>query len=170
MKATMKERRRKKGRMAGPAARSLKGGFTLVEVMFASTISLLLFLTLLETLSVCQRMASNVKWRLSADAIAYDAAWRIFNEQTAWFEKRFNRAGDDFATWENVPKETSSVWYGDRRAALYWAVKPVGSPAKKWIISTNVQWPVPGADPVMLPKDYVIERCLSERNLFRGMN
>lgn len=152
----------------GPGRGPLRGGFTLVEVMFASTVSLLLFLVLLESLTVCQRMAANIKWRLAADAIAYDTAWKIFNEQTEWFETRFNAEGQ--ATWEAVPVETSSVWYGGQAASVYWSVTPVGMPTGKWSIRTNVQWPVPGGRSERLPADYVIERCRAERNQFRGLN
>ncbi len=85
-----------------------RGGFTLVEVVFASAIALLLFLSLFETLSVCQRMAANIKWRLAADALAYDLAWDTFNKQVAWFDTNVtsNRAG-----WYPVPAERTSVWY-----------------------------------------------------------
>lgn len=155
------------GQKKSPSSDSRKSGFTLVEVMFASAIALFLFLTMLETLSVCRRIASDVKWRLAADAIAYDAAWAMFNQQTAWFDTQFSLAQ---AKWEAVPAEQTSVWYGGGAASLFWSVTPVGVPTTKWIIKTNVQWPVAGSKFAKLPKDYVIERHRADRNLFRATN
>ena len=145
--------------------RAKQGGFTLVEVMLASAISLLLLMSLLETLSACRRMAADVKWRLAADALAYDTAWAYFNEQTAWFDERFPEAQ---AKWETVPADRTSVWFDKQLASLYWSVTPVGVPTTKWIIRTNVQWPLPGGGFSKLPDDYVIERCRADRNLFRA--
>lgn len=153
--------------MNKPFPDSGKSGFTLVEVMFASAISLLLVLTLLESLSVCRRMASNVKWRMAADSIAYDTAWALFNGQTAWFDTNFNQAK---ARWEAVPAATSSVWYGGQSASVYWSVTPVGVPTTKWVIAANVQWPLAGGKFAKLPKDYVIERHRADRKLFRASN
>lgn len=142
-----------------------RGGFTLIEVLFASAISLLLLLSLLETLSVCRRMAANVKWRLAADALAYDTAWEYFNEQTSWFDAQFPEAK---AKWETVPTERTSVWFDNKPASLYWSVTPVGVPTTKWVIRTNVQWPLPGGGFGILPNDYLIERYRADRNLFRA--
>jgi type II secretory pathway pseudopilin PulG len=155
------------GEEISPTPGSRKSGFTLVEVMFASAIALFLFLTMLETLSVCRRIAADVKWRLAADAIAYDAAWAMFNQQTAWFDTQFPLAK---AQWESVPAEQTSVWYGGGTASLFWSVTPVGVPTTKWIITANVQWPVAGNKFAKLPKDYVIERHRADRNLFRATN
>jgi len=140
-------------------------GFTLIEVLFASSISLLLLLSLLETMSASRRMAANVKWRLAADALAFDTAWAYFNEQTAWFDANFPEAK---ATWETVPAERSSVWFENRPASLFWSVTPLGVPTTNWIIRTNVQWPLPSGGFARLPKDYVIERSRIDRNLFRA--
>ena len=144
--------------------RARRGGFTLIEVMFASVISLILLMSLLETLSTCRRMAANVKWRLAADALAYDTAWTYFNEQTSWFDERFPEAQ---AKWETVSVDRTSVWFDQKLASLYWSVTPVGVPTTKWIIRTNVQWPLPGGGFSKLPDDYVIERHRADRNLFR---
>jgi hypothetical protein len=150
-----------------PVTAQRRGGFTLFEVVFASTLAMLLFLTMLEVLFACQRIASNVKWRLAADAIAFDTAWDMFNQQTTWFDTQFTAAK---AKWEPVPAEATSVWYGGGSASLYWSVTPVGVPITKWVITTNVQWPTPGGTFAKLPKDYVIERYRVERNLFRVTN
>lgn len=166
MKPIMAERGRSSGRAEALGSGPLRSGFTLIEVLFASTISLLLFLTLLETLSVCQRMASNIKWRLAADAVAYDTAWRVFNQQTAWFDA-YNL---NTSPWATVPADATSVWYGGKPAYVWCSVKPVDVPTTKWVITTNVKWPLPGDRSAELPRDYVIERCRSDRNLFRGMN
>lgn len=152
-----------------PLRGARRGGFTLVEVMFASTISLFLLLSLLETLSVCRQMAANVKWRLAADALAYDTAWEYFNKQTTWFDTQCSQAT---SVWATVSSERTSVWFkGEgKSASVNWSVSPVGLPPTKWVISTNVQWPMPGAKFSKLPKDYVIERYRADRNLFRATN
>lgn len=160
--------RREDWRVKDPQVRCLRQkGFTLVEVLFASTISLLLLVSLLETLSACRRMAANVKWHLAADALAYDTAWAYFNEQTAWFDSQFSEA---HAKWEPVPAERSSAWSEKRPASLFWSVTPVGVPTTHWIIRTNVQWPLPNGGFARLPNDYVIERYRADRNLFRAKN
>ena len=161
---TLREDRRVKD----PQERCLRRkGFTLVEVLFASTISLMLLVSLLETLSACRRMAANVKGHLAADALAYDTAWAYFNEQTTWFDAQFPEAR---AKWEPVPAERSSAWSENRPASLFWSVTPVGVPTTHWIIRTNVQWPLPNGGFARLPNDYVIERCRADRNLFRATN
>lgn len=159
---TQWKRRRKK---RSPFSDSRTGGFTLVEVMFASTIALFLFLTLLETMSMCMRMAANVKWRLAADVIAYDEAWDKFNQSTAWFDLEFSTAK---ANWEVVSTNQAPVWYGGGTAFKFWSVTPVGVPVSNWIIRTNVQWPIPGGQVAQLPNDYVIERYRVDRKLFKS--
>jgi prepilin-type N-terminal cleavage/methylation domain-containing protein len=142
-----------------------QAGFTLTEVMFASAITLLLFLVLFETLSVCQRLAANVKWRLAADALAYDVAWETFNKQTAWFDTRVTAAQ---AEWREVPKERTSVWYADGKAYYFRSITPSGVPASNWVIRTNVQWPLPGKGNARLARDYEVVRFRADRNLFRA--
>ena len=145
---------------------SLRQGFTLVEVMFASMIALLLTLVLFETFSVCQRIAADIKWRLAADALAYDLAWETFNRQTSWFVDSIK---EDAAEWAEVPAERTSVWYKGGGEAYYMrSITPVGEPITHWVIRTNVQWPVPGGGSVRLPDDYVIERYHADRNVFRA--
>lgn len=154
-------------RRAGRKGRqtSSRQGFTLVEVMFASVIALLLTLVLFETFSVCQRIAADIKWRLAADALAYDLAWETFNRQTSCF---VDSIGEDVAEWAEVPEERTSVWYKGGAAYYMRSITPVGEPITHWVIRTNVQWPVPGGGSVRLPNDYVIERYRADRNVFRA--
>lgn len=133
--------------------------------MFASAIALLLFLILFETLTVCQRLAANVKWRLAADALAYDLAWETFNKQTAWFDTRVTVAQ---AGWHEVPAERTSVWYASGKAYYFRSITPNGVPASNWVIRTNVQWPLPGSGSAQLGRDYEVVRFRCDRNLFRA--
>ncbi len=148
----------------GPDRRS-RSGFTLVEVMFASTLALLLFLVLLETLSVCRRIASDIKWRLAADALAYDVAWDVFNRKTSWFEANVTQAQ---AAWWAVPTNRTSVWISGQKAYYYQAIVPVGTPATHWQIIADVQWPLPDGGVARLSQPYVVERHRADRNLFRN--
>jgi len=142
------------------------GGFTLVEVMFASSIALLLFLVLFETLMVCQRMAANVKWRLAADMIAFDTAWDTFNRQLSWFDTQVTNAQ---AAWTPIASERTSVWAAGT-AYVYVSITPSGVPSTNWIIRTNVQWPLPSGGYARLPDDYRVVRYRNDRNLFRATN
>lgn len=138
-------------------------GFTLVEVMFASSIALLLFLSLFETLSVCQRMAADLKWRLTADALAYDKAWEVFNYKTEWF----NGYTSASSAWYVVSSDQTSVWYAGGKAYYNLSITPVGSPISNWVIRTTVKWPLPSGSYAALPQDYRVVRMRNERNLFR---
>ena len=70
------------------AARSGRSGFTLVETMVASALSLLLALTIFETASFSARAAYDIKSRLAADAIAFDTVWELYNRPLAWLENQ----------------------------------------------------------------------------------
>lgn len=148
-----------------PYRSRLNGGFTLVEVMFASSIALTLILVLFETLSLCRNMAADIKWRLAADALAYDLAWETFNKQTVWFEKKIVTAT---AEWKQVPVERTSVWLPGGEAFYFRSITPDGVPPTRWIIKTNIQWPLPGNTAARLPQDYEVIRYRCDRNLFRS--
>jgi len=149
----------------GALGNSRKRGLTLVELVFASAISLLLFLTLLESLSVCQRMALNVKWRLAADAIAYDTVWEKFNLFTTplSFSDAYPKATNG---WIEVPANQNVGWYAGGKAYKYWEITPVGVPASNWVIRSNVRWPIPGGKYATNTAYYVIERYWINRKLF----
>jgi hypothetical protein len=105
-----------------------------------------------------------VKSRLAAEAIAFDTAWELYNKQLLWLRQRAPVA---MAGWEAVDPEQYDVW-GDRDAAVYWAILPQGLPPTNWVFRTNVQWPnATGGGASMLPQDFVIERARTERNVFR---
>ena len=151
-------------RRVGAAVRGARGGFTLVETMVASGMLLFLVLAIYESVLFCNRVAYDVKSRLAAEAIAFDTAWELYNKQLRWLRQRAPVA---MAGWEAVDPEQYDVW-GDREAAVFWAVLPQGLPATNWVFRTNVQWPnAAGGGTSMLPQDFVIERGRTERNLFR---
>jgi len=142
-----------------------RGGFTLFEVVFASAISLLLFLVLFEALLFCRRGAANLKWRLAADALAYDVAWETFNRKTSWFEDNY---AVDHTEWRTVAEDRTSAWLAGQHATYCLSVLPVGTPVTHWQIITDVVWPLPDGGWGRLPTPYVIERHRVERNLFRN--
>jgi len=156
-------RKRRRSRLRLPAGR--RSGFTLFEVAFASSISLLLFLVLFESLIFCRRSAANLKWRLAADALAYDVAWETFNKKTSWFE---GNCGVDVSEWHAVPEDRTSVWLPGRQASYCLSILPVGTPITHWQIVTDVVWPLPNGRWGQLPAPYVVERHRAERNLFRN--
>lgn len=133
--------------------------------MFASTIALFLFLSLFESLSFCQRMAARLKYRLAADAIAFDAAWEVYNRQLTWFEKQTSDVVEK--AWTGVPAEKTSVWPA-AAAHLYLGVSPRGDPPTNWVITAKVQWPLPNGGSDLL--GYEVVRARSDRNLFRATN
>lgn len=139
----------------------------MTEVVFASSISLLLFLVLLDTLSFCRRSAANLKWRLAADAFAYDQAWEFFNKKTSWFESEAMFASSE---WKPVPEERTTAWLsGQPEPARYnLSITPIGSPVTHWQISTSVQWPLPEGGWGEMTEPYIIERHRVDRNLFRN--
>ena len=138
-------------------------GFTLVEVMFASALALLLILSLLQTIMFCNRKSSDIKWRLAADAIAFDETWEIFNRQTEWFDTEVTEAQAD---WIAIDADRTSVWYGNKTAYLLRSITPYGVPASNWVIRANVVWPIQFGSYKRLPTDYEIVRCRSDRNIF----
>lgn len=148
-------------------------GFTLVESMMASSLALLLFMTMLEALLYCRRNAAHIKGRLAADAFAYDLALDLFNRKTEWFSQN---APTNIARWFTVPPEQTSAWsYSDRNAsAFYWVAPSGGTPPTRWNIMTDVQWPLPGGGWARLnPTNgaapvYQIERRIVDRNMFRN--
>ena len=61
-------------------ARTGKRGVTLIEVMLAGAILTLLSLALFSGISVAARIAHENAELLSAEAVAWDAVWKRFNE------------------------------------------------------------------------------------------
>jgi len=142
-------------------------GFTLVEVMFASSLGLLLFLVLFETLLFCRRSAANLRWQLTADALAFDAAWDVLNRKTEWFD--LNATPTAFpAGWQAVPPDRSSAFLRTGTPAYYLEVQPMGRPVTHWQIIANVQWPLPNGGARRLAQPYILERHRADRNLFRS--
>lgn len=58
----------------------MRRGFTLVECMLASAILGVSCLVLFEGVGVCARVAQENSQLLAAEAVAWDAAWKRFNE------------------------------------------------------------------------------------------
>ncbi|MFO7937807.1 MAG: prepilin-type N-terminal cleavage/methylation domain-containing protein [Kiritimatiellia bacterium] len=138
-------------------------GFTLIELMFASSLALLLILTLFESIATCRNICNSIKWQLAADEIAFDEAWEIFNRHTEWFETSVPAAQSD---WSVVDSQMTSVWHGGQQAYLLRSITPLGMPANRWVIRTNVAWPVGNGNYKALTTDHTIIRYQSDRRIF----
>ena len=153
----------------GPAPAGACGGFTLLEVLFASTVMLVLFLALFETLLFCRRSAADLRCRIAADALAYDVAWEVFNRKTTWFDRQVTA---DRSAWYPVPPDFSSSFpTGTAQTAVYNLTilrQPEGGGAvTHWRIITDVRWPRPSGGWGRLAQPYAVDRYRAERNLFR---
>ena len=143
-----------------------RSGFTLTEVMFASTLALFLFLVLLEALTFCRRSAANLKWRLAADAFAYDVVWDTFNHQTKWLES--NDIYHKTPSWQKVPKEKTSVWLRGDDVYYRLIINPDSIPTTYWDISVDVAWPTLNGGSQSLPQPCTVRRYGVSRNTFRN--
>ncbi len=143
-----------------------RGGFTLTEVIFASTLALFLFLVMLEALIFCRRSAANLKWRMAADAFAYDKVWEVFNHQTDWLES--NDIYHKTPSWQKIPKEKTSVWLREDDVYYRLIINPDDTPPTYWVISVNVAWPTPNGGSTSLPQPCTVRRYCVNRNTFRN--
>jgi hypothetical protein len=137
---------------------------TIIEVMLASTLSMLVFMSLLETVAIGRRLASDAKYRLAADAIAFDTAWGLFNQYATpqSFSDRWPKPTNG---WVEVTADQAPDWHGRAKAYTYWEITPVGLPSSNWVIRTNVRWPL-GGTKFATNTNYVIERYWVSRKLF----
>jgi len=108
-----------------------------------------------------------LRWQLTADALAFDAAWDVFNRKTEWFD--LNATPTAFpAGWQAVPPDRSSAFLRTGTPAYYLEVQPMGRPVTHWQIIANVQWPLPNGGARRLAQPYILERHRADRNLFRS--
>lgn len=155
-------------RRVGETAWTGRAGFTLVETLVASGVAMLLSLTIFETVLFCNRVAYDVKSRLTADAIAFDTVWELYNRPLSWFE---NQAAQPVSMWEPVDVNVYDTW-GDRsgQTFVFWSVTPVGRPPTRWVLRANVMWPDISVTGVrQLPQDYEIVRAHTNRKLFSSV-
>lgn len=128
-----------------------RAGFTLTEVMIASGLMMILSLAIFESVLFCSRLAYDIKSRLAADAIAWDAAWDLFNNPLTWFKTAgYSEINSDidgmpldaFAFEVCEDPDAYSAW-GDRTedVRVVRQVLPNGAPATNWTIRVKVQWP-----------------------------
>ncbi len=153
------------------AARSGRSGFTLVETMVASALSLLLALTIFETASFSARAAYDIKSRLAADAIAFDTVWDLYNLQRSWLSENasVSRSG-----WLPLDTTRYTTWgpRGDQ-VFVYWEIEPDPAefPPRRWTLKANVQWPSRSGSGVdTLARDYQVRRERTNRKLYAAGN
>lgn len=89
-----------------------RAGFTLVEAMVASSILGISCLVLFEGIGVATRIAHENAGLLQAEAVAWDAAWKRFNEsydnlilnETTGWKTLAADAAPDLAAYDEEPK------------------------------------------------------------------
>lgn len=157
----MKPRDNKVRGRKGRIGRADCAGFTLTEVVFASAILVLLFLVLFQTLLVCQRMGANIKYRLAADAVAFDLAWDIYNRPLSWFQTNTVTISNN---WNLDASGMSTVWSRGKAFVLYTVTPaPLTGATSNWVISTSVKWTPPWGGENALPQGYTITRTRNTR-------
>lgn len=129
-----------------------RGGFTLVEVMFAGAIAVLLTLSLMEGLIVSAKISHENAELLAADAFAWDTAWRWLNKKNEDFDRDrgvgdYSASGGAELTYEDCP----AIYLGNSRPKCYVSIfscdeastnAPVRFGAKMAAtrIDVNVEW------------------------------
>lgn len=121
-------------------------GFTLLEVVIASTVMALIFLSLVDALFFVRRTTRAISLRLAAEEIAYDTVSEIFNRSTTWYE---SYATASLSEWKDSTYN-ATTYFSEKNsafenvAAQQWIViSPSGNPITYWKISTNVRWQDP---------------------------
>ncbi len=149
--------------------RSRSSGFSLVELVFTSSIGLMLILVLFESLLFCRRTAADMRCRLAADTLAFDVAWDVFNRQTQWFDTNASDPADFPIRWGWVPATRATAFAGvsTNDIQCFLSVRPNGTPITSWEIMTDVRWRQPNGGWVQLPQPYRLERHRVTRNDFR---
>lgn len=150
--------------------RSRSSGFSLVELVFTSSIGLMLILVLFESLLFCRRTAADMRCRLAADTLAFDVAWDVFNRQTQWFDTNASDPADFPIRWGWVPATRATAFAGvsTNDIQCFLSVRPNGTPITSWEIMTDVRWRQPNGGWVQLPQPYRLERHRVNRNYFRN--
>lgn len=133
--------------------------------MFASTLSLFLFLVMIEALMFCHRSAANLKWRLAAEAFAYDETWEAFNHQPQWLTD--NDILHKTPAWTAMPADRASVWLDSRKVFYLQLITP-NSDATYWDITTQVRWPTESGGTAQLATPVTVRRYLTAHNVFRN--
>jgi hypothetical protein len=149
---------------------SRRSGFSLVELVFTSSISLVLILVLFEALLFCRRSAAHMRCRLAADTYAFDVAWDVFNRQTRWFDNNADNPTNFPATWTQIQAARAAAFAGisTNDIQCFLSVRPNGTPITSWEIVTDVRWRQPNGGWVQLPQPYRLERHRVNRNYFRN--
>jgi len=100
--------------------RGARCGFTLVECMLASAILGFIVLALFEGVIVSARVARENAEILAAEAVAWDAAWKVFNEDFALLSVGATRSEDltvaaapELSAYDTSPRLTVSVTAAD---------------------------------------------------------
>lgn len=137
------------GRRRGAGRR---GGFTLTEVVVASFLTLTVTSVIYATLQQTLRMSASARHFLSAEELAFDQLWLIYNRPLVFFESI------NVATNWVEPTPGESV-FGDQ-GLLRCSVTPVST--NYWEIRANVTWPANGlVRPI--PNDLWVRRYRTER-------
>ncbi len=124
-----------------PRARPDRRGFTLVECMLAGALLALASLALFEGVGLSARIARENSQVLAADALAWDAVWKKFNEDYDMMRSQT----DERLTEEAAPE----LHQAGSEAVLRVTVVPVtvesgGVTVHLKSIEADVEWGAPG--------------------------
>lgn len=121
-------------------------GFTLLEVVIASSIMALIFLSLIEALFLVRRVTQGIRCKLAAEEIAYDTVNDLFNRPTTWFEANVKEPWYHWYSSASGDKTffsmKNSVFDG-LRVRQWVQIIPNGSPIVYWEIESFVYWTDP---------------------------
>ena len=120
-----------------------RGGFTYVEVLVASLISVFLFIAAFEGLTFCKKAALSTACLSAAESFAFDEVNRYFNKPLDWFKDH-----GSYNVSSNVPRDLITAYFPspvDRDVTCITTVTP--ETRDKWIgwlITVDMEWKVPG--------------------------
>jgi len=115
----------------------MRKGFTLVECMLASAILGFAATMLFQGVGVFSRIAHENAQLLVAEAIAWDAAWKRFNES-------YDNLTYEPASWKDLTEKAAPALYGyDESPKIKIEVQPMataGWRSDMKVITVDVEW------------------------------
>lgn len=124
-----------------------RAGFTLVELVFASTLMLVASLALFGGISYCSRVTHDNSQLLAADAYAFDVAWMRFNENYDSFTP--------LLLAENITSNAAPVLWNESAPAVCYTIITNTSDLSGFIIDVSVAWGPPGHRRILSKRDGV---------------
>ena len=126
-----------------------RNGFSLVEVMLAGSLLCLVTLALFEGIIVGARVVHEDSEVLAADSLAWDVAWKRFNED---YSRNFRPGQLPFTLEENISSNRMpALWYEGSAPKCYTVIS--NSPDRTGrVIDVNVEWGPKTARKILYPR------------------